>query len=76
MSQETYPDFSGTVAGEASHNIFRHTEMPVLAVVIPCYNEAEALPLTMPRLLEVLDTLVDSKKNKSVKLCVVRGRRQ
>ena len=75
MSQETYPDFSGTVAGEASHNIFLHTEMPVLAVVIPCYNEAEALPLTMPRLLEVLDTLVDSKKisPSSYVLCVDDG---
>lgn len=30
---------------------------PVLAVVVPCYNEEQALPLSMPRLLEVLDDL-------------------
>lgn len=30
---------------------------PVLAIVVPCYNETEALPATMPVLLGVLDTL-------------------
>ena len=33
---------------------------PVLAVVVPCYKEEKALPLSMPRLLEVLDTLTDT----------------
>lgn len=31
--------------------------LPVIAVVVPCYCEEQALPLSMPRLLEVLDTL-------------------
>lgn len=33
------------------------TAAPVLAVVVPCYHEEQALPLTMPRLLEVLSSL-------------------
>lgn len=33
---------------------------PVLAVVVPCYNEEQALPLSMPRLLEVLESLVEA----------------
>lgn len=50
---------------------------PVLAVVVPCYNEAEALPLSMPRLLEVLDTLTAEKKisPRSYVLCVDDGSR-
>lgn len=31
-----------------------------LAVVVPCYNEEQALPLSMPRLLEVLDLMTAS----------------
>lgn len=30
----------------------------MIAIVVPCYNESQVLPLTLPRLLEVLDTLV------------------
>lgn len=30
---------------------------PVIAIVVPCYNESSVLPLTLPRLLGVLDTL-------------------
>lgn len=31
--------------------------MPVIAVVVPCYNEEQALPLSVPRLLEILDEM-------------------
>ena len=30
---------------------------PAIAIVIPCYNESAVLPITLPRLLGVLDTL-------------------
>lgn len=32
-------------------------QSPVLAIVVPCYNESEALPVTMPVLLSVLEDL-------------------
>ena len=32
-------------------------EKPVIAIVIPCYNESAVLPITLPRLLDVLDRL-------------------
>lgn len=32
---------------------------PVIAIAVPCYNESAVLPLTLPRLLGVLDTLRD-----------------
>ncbi|MCM1004680.1 MAG: glycosyltransferase family 2 protein [Prevotella sp.] len=35
------------------------TTAPRLAVVVPCYNEEQALPLSMPRLLAVLDSLIE-----------------
>jgi glycosyltransferase involved in cell wall biosynthesis len=31
---------------------------PILAIVVPCYNEQEALPITMPQLLSRLDGMV------------------
>ena len=33
-------------------------EAPVLAIVVPCFNEAAALPITLPLLLSELDELV------------------
>lgn len=49
--------------------------LPVLAVVVPCYKEEQALPLSMPRLLAVLDTLVNahSISSDSYVLCVDDG---
>ncbi len=32
---------------------------PVIAIVVPCYNESEALPYTLPQLLGLLDKLSD-----------------
>ncbi len=34
---------------------------PRLAIVIPCYNEEEALPITLPQLLKLLDEMVGVK---------------
>ncbi len=33
-------------------------EAPLLAIVVPCYNEEEALPHTIPRLLGILEGLI------------------
>ena len=33
-----------------------------LAIVVPCYNEEEVLPISLPELLRVLDDLVGKKK--------------
>ena len=33
---------------------------PVIAIVVPCYNEEEALPITAPKLLEILDSMAAS----------------
>lgn len=33
--------------------------LPVIAIVVPCYNEQEVLPITAPKLLEVLDRMRD-----------------
>ena len=30
---------------------------PVIAIVIPCYNEQEALPITASTLLKLLDSM-------------------
>lgn len=35
-----------------------NTPLPVIALVVPCYNEEQALPLSAPKMLEVLDKLV------------------
>lgn len=37
-------------------------EKPVIAIVIPCYNEQEVLPITLPALLGILDGLVADGK--------------
>lgn len=31
--------------------------LPVIAIVVPCYNESAVLPITLPRLLGVLDSM-------------------
>jgi glycosyltransferase involved in cell wall biosynthesis len=31
---------------------------PTIAIVVPCYNEQEALPISMPQLLTLLDSMV------------------
>lgn len=33
------------------------THLPVIAIVVPCYNEEQALPLSVPKMLEILDEL-------------------
>lgn len=42
---------------EQAKNLCQAMPAPRLAVVVPCYNEEQALPLSMPRLIEVLDFL-------------------
>ncbi len=32
-------------------------DAPVIAIVVPCYNESEVLPISLPKLLEVLHTM-------------------
>ena len=34
-------------------------KLPVIAVVIPCYNEQEALPISIPRILGILDEMAN-----------------
>lgn len=34
-----------------------HDNLPVIAIVVPCYNEEEALPLSSARLIEMLDRM-------------------
>lgn len=59
---------------ELSNNISAE-EKPVLWVVIPCYNEAEVLPLTAPEFLAKLKELILTQKisNKSKILFVNDG---
>ena len=47
----------------------------ILSIVVPCYNEEEMLPITIPRLLSLLDELVNKGKvsNKSYILFVNDG---
>ena len=51
------------------------TTLPVIAVVIPCYNEAEALPVSAARIRGILMSLADSGEisNDSYILCVDDG---
>lgn len=32
-------------------------DKPVIAIVVPCYNEQDALPVSVPRMLEILDVM-------------------
>ena len=42
-------------------NISNLRPAPVLAIVIPCYNEQEALPISLPVLLGLLDEMTASE---------------
>lgn len=50
---------------------------PVIAIVVPCYNETEALPVSVPALVQLLQRLADSGKidAASYLLCVNDGSR-
>lgn len=37
-------------------------DKPVIAIVVPCYNEQEVLPITLPALLKLLDSMVSQGK--------------
>lgn len=52
-------------------------ELPVIAIVVPCYNEEEALPLSAPVLLQVLDRMAADglASPRSYVLCVDDGSR-
>lgn len=55
----------------------RQSSLPVIAVVVPCYNEEEALPLSLGRLIEVLDVMAQRglASAESYVLCVNDGSR-
>lgn len=48
---------------------------PLIAIVVPCYNEEQALPHTMPKLIEILDRLIAQSEidATSYVLCVNDG---
>lgn len=52
-------------------------QRPVVALVVPCYNEEEMLPVSAPRLLALLDTMVQHQlaSPDSFVLCVDDGSR-
>ncbi|MCH5219959.1 MAG: glycosyltransferase family 2 protein [Muribaculaceae bacterium] len=53
----------------------QNSRLPVLAVVVPCYNESQALPHTLPVLLEILNSLhqLQLASEHSYILCVDDG---
>ena len=55
----------------------KRQEAPVLALVIPCYNETDALPLTLPELLGLYDRMTAAGEidSRSYILCVDDGSR-
>lgn len=47
-------------------------ENNIIAIVVPCYNESEALPISVPQMLNILDKLVKLKlasKDSYILLC-------
>lgn len=50
-------------------------KLPVIAIVVPCYNESDALPVTVPHLLSILDglTVKGMASADSYVLCVDDG---
>lgn len=53
------------------------TSLPVIAIVVPCYNEQDALPLTISALLSILDRMATEgvASPRSYILCVNDGSR-
>lgn len=51
------------------------SQKPIVGIVIPCYNEEAALPITIPELTGILSRLIDSGEisNRSHILCVDDG---
>lgn len=45
-----------------SKEMAKDNQLPILAIVVPCYNEQEVLPLSNPRLVDVLTRLIDAGK--------------
>lgn len=39
----------------------QHTDVPVLGIVVPCYNEEQVLPETICRLSELMQSMVDRR---------------
>ena len=49
---------------------------PVLYIVIPCYNEEEALPITAKRMAELLNDLTEKQLHRRKEPRDAGGRRQ
>lgn len=65
------------MAGDDIATTGKQSLLPVIAVVVPCYNEEEALPLSLGRLIEVLDVMAQRglASSASYVLCVNDGSR-
>ncbi|MBD5234545.1 MAG: glycosyltransferase family 2 protein [Bacteroidales bacterium] len=59
----------------AAGAVAEYNQCPVIALVVPCYNEEEALPVTAPTLIGVLDRMVEEgiASGESFVLCVDDG---